>query len=539
MDAIVALCKRRGFVFQSSEIYGGFSGLWDYGPLGVELKRNIKETWWRDMITTHDELDQPEGAPRRFQMVGIESSVIMHPRVWKTSGHYDLFHDEMVDCRETNKRYRYDHVKGRWVTHEGRRLFVTTVGADDLQTALQERALRFFGLKNKYADKLEWDGEIVDLPTVKDHTEVLGPDAKELGSLTEPREFNLMFETHVGAMRNDDNKAFLRPETAQGMFVNFKNVVDSNRVKVPFGIAQQGKSFRNEITPRNFTFRSREFEQMEMEFFCHPEESFKWYTYWRDRRFKWYTDLGIDASKLILRDHEQDELSHYSVGTADVEYAFPFCEEGEFGELEGIAHRGDFDLRSHMEGKLVREGDELVVEKDAEGNPKYPGSGKDLTFFDDETKDRFVPHVIEPAAGADRTVLAFICNAYHEETVTNEKGKEETRVVMKFHPRIAPYKVGVFPLLKNKPELVAKAREVCNLLRPHMSVFYDEGGAIGRRYRRQDEAGTPYGVTIDFDTLGENGDESKDTITLRDRDTMEQTRMPISELLSFLLEKIR
>ena len=528
-----------GLYFNPPKFTGGFSGLWDYGPLGVELKRNIKETWWRDMITTHDELDQPEGAPRRFQMVGIESSVIMHPRVWKTSGHYDLFHDEMVDCRETNKRYRYDHVKGRWVTHEGRRLFVTTVGADDLQAALQERALRFFGLKNKYADKLEWDGEIVDLPTVKDHTEVLGPDAKELGSLTEPREFNLMFETHVGAMRNDDNKAFLRPETAQGMFVNFKNVVDSNRVKVPFGIAQQGKSFRNEITPRNFTFRSREFEQMEMEFFCHPEESFKWYTYWRDRRFKWYTDLGIDASKLILRDHEQDELSHYSVGTADVEYAFPFCEEGEFGELEGIAHRGDFDLRSHMEGKLVREGEELVVEKDAEGNPKYPGSGKDLTFFDDETKDRFVPHVIEPAAGADRTVLAFICNAYHEETITNEKGKEETRVVMKFHPRIAPYKVGVFPLLKNKPELVAKAREVCNLLRPHMAVFYDEGGAIGRRYRRQDEAGTPYGVTIDFDTLGENGDESKDTITLRDRDTMEQTRMPISELLPFLLEKIR
>jgi len=540
MDAIVSLCKRRGFAFQSSEIYGGLKGLWDYGPLGVELKRNIKEAWWRDMITAHDELEQPQGAPSAFQMVGIESSIIMHPRVWKTSGHYDLFHDSMVDCRESKKRYRYDHVKGRWVTYEGNKIFITIAGdEDDLQDALNLRALQYFGLKAKYADKLEWEGEISDLPSVKDHSQVVGPDTKELGTLTEPREFNLMFETYIGAMRDEDNKAFLRPETAQGMFVNFKNIIDSNRVKVPFGIAQQGKSFRNEITPRNFTFRSREFEQMEMEFFCHPDDSFKWYTYWRDRRFKWYTDLGIDASKLILRDHEKDELSHYSVGTADVEYAFPFCEEGEFGELEGVAHRGDFDLRSHMEGKLVREGDELVVEKDEEGNPRYPGSGKDLTFYNDETKERFVPHVIEPAAGADRTVLAFICNAYNEETVTNEKGKEETRIVMKFHPRIAPYKVGVFPLLKNKPELVAKAREVCNLLRPYMAVFYDEGGAIGRRYRRQDEAGTPYGVTIDFDTLGEKDSADKDTVTLRDRDTMEQTRMPISELLAFLLEKIR
>ena len=487
MDAIVSLCKRRGFVFQSSEIYGGLNGLWDYGPLGVELKRNIKDAWWRDMITTHDELDQPEGAPRRFQMVGIESSIIMHPRVWKTSGHYDLFHDQMVDCRTCKARFRADHVAS---------------------------------------------SECPQKPSKC-------PGEHEACELTEPREFNLMFETYIGAMRDEDNKAFLRPETAQGMFVNFKNVADSNRVKVPFGIAQQGKSFRNEITPRNFTFRTREFEQMEMEFFCHPSESREWYTYWRDRRFAWYVNLGIDASKLILRDHEQDELSHYSVGTADVEYAFPFCEEGEFGELEGVAHRGDFDLRSHMEGKLVREGDELVVEQGEDGKPKYPGSGKDLTYFDDETKERFVPHVIEPAAGADRTVLAFICNAYTEETITNEKGKEETRIVMKFHPRIAPYKVGVFPLLKNKPELVAKAREVCNLLRPHMAVFYDEGGAIGRRYRRQDEAGTPYGVTIDFDTLGENDSADKDTVTLRDRDTMEQTRMPISELLSFLLEKIR
>ena len=377
-----------------------------------------------------------------------------------------------------------------------------------------------------------------DLTTVTETDQVLAPDAKELGTLTEPREFNLMFETHIGAMQSDDSKAFLRPETAQGMFVNFRNVVDSSRVKVPFGIAQQGKSFRNEITPRNFTFRTREFEQMEMEFFCHPSESREWYQFWRDRRFKWYVDLGISEERLILRDHEEAELAHYSVGTADVEYAFPFCEEGEYGELEGIAHRGDFDLRSHMEGKLVREGNELVVETDGEGKPKYPGSGKDLTYHDEEAKERFVPHVIEPAAGADRTVLAFICDAFDEEEITNEKGKTETRTVMRFHPRIAPVKVGVFPLLKNKPELVAKAMEVRAMLQPYMTVFYDETGAIGRRYRRQDEVGTPFGVTIDFDTIGENGEENKDTVTLRERDSMEQRRVKIEDLLSLLLKEI-
>ena len=486
MDAIVSLCKRRGFVFQSSEIYGGLRGLWDYGPLGVELKRNIKEVWWRDMITTHDELAQPEGTPSTFQMVGIESSIIMHPRVWKTSGHYDLFADQMVDCRTCKSRFRADHVS---------------------------------------------TSECPQKPSKC-------PGEHEACDLTEPRDFNLMFETYVGALRDEENKAFLRPETAQGMFVNFKNVMDSNRVKIPFGIAQQGKSFRNEITPRNFTFRTREFEQMEMEFFCHPSESREWYQFWRDRRFQWYVDLGINKERLILRDHEQAELAHYSVGTADVEYAFPFCEEGEYGELEGIAHRGDFDLRSHMEGKLVRDGDKLVVEQGEDGKPKYPGSGKDLTYHDEEAKERFVPHVIEPAAGADRTVLAFICDAYDEEEITNEKGKTETRIVMHFHPRIAPVKVGVFPLLKNKPELVAKAMEVRALLQPYMTVFYDETGAIGRRYRRQDEVGTPFGVTIDFDTIGENGDATKDTITLRDRDSMEQRRVKIEDLLGILLKEI-
>jgi glycyl-tRNA synthetase len=267
MEKIVSLCRRRGFVFQSSEIYGGLNGLWDYGPLGIELKRNIKEAWWRDMVTTHNERVQPEGAPRPFQMTGIESSIIMHPRVWKTSGHYDLFHDMMVDCRESKRRYRHDHIKGAWVEHEGQKAFVTCVTDGDAKEEIAKRALQYFKLKAKYADKLTWHGDVTDLTSVSEAEQVLAPDAKELGTLTEPREFNLMFETHIGAMRSDDSKAFLRPETAQGMFVNFRNVVDSSRVKLPFGIAQQGKSFRNEITPRNFTFRTREFEQMEMEFF--------------------------------------------------------------------------------------------------------------------------------------------------------------------------------------------------------------------------------------------------------------------------------
>ena len=293
MEKIVSLCKRRGFVFQSSEIYGGLNGLWDYGPLGIELKRNIKNAWWADMVTSHNERIQPEGAPRSFQMTGIESSIIMHPRVWKTSGHYDLFHDLMVDCRESKRRYRYDHIKGAWVEHGEQKVFVSCITDGDAKEEITRRALQHFKLKAKYADQLTWHSEVADLTTVTETDQVLAPDAKELGTLTEPREFNLMFETHIGAMQSDDSKAFLRPETAQGMFVNFRNVVDSSRVKVPFGIAQQGKSFRNEITPRNFTFRTREFEQMEMEFFCHPSESREWYQFWRDRRFKWYVDLGI------------------------------------------------------------------------------------------------------------------------------------------------------------------------------------------------------------------------------------------------------
>jgi len=470
----------------------------------------------------------------------------MHPQVWKCSGHYDMFHDMMVDCRESKKRYRYDHIKGRWVTgsHRGKEadatdhtetVFVTTVDSENTQEALNESALRYFGLKKKYLEKLVWEGDVFSLPDlpVEKFAEAVGPEATKKGTLTEPREFNLMFKTTIGALGGEDDTAFLRPETAQGIFVNFKNIVDTSRVKVPFGVAQVGKSFRNEITPRNFTFRSREFEQMEIEFFCKPEDSFKWYKYWRDRRHQWYLSLGISKENLILRDHEQDELSHYSVGTADIEYAFPFLEPGEYGELEGIAHRGDFDLRSHTEGKLVRQDDELVVELNEHGQPKYRGSGKDLSYFDDETRERFVPHVIEPSAGADRGTLAFICEAYYEDEQPDEKGEMQARTVMKFHPRLAPIKAAVFPLVKKdgQPE---KAQEIYGALKAAgLSCQYDQQGAIGRRYRRQDEIGTPFCLTIDHETANDH------CVTLRDRDTLAQERIPVGEVVEIIQERLK
>jgi len=519
MEKLVSLCKRRGFLFQSSEIYGGLNGFWDYGPLGVELKRNVKESWWRTMVTAHDESLVPPDAPQAYEMTGLDCTIIMHPQVWKCSGHYDLFHDFMVDCRESKRRYRHDQVNGRWVEAKGQRIFVaTSLGGDEGTAEVEARALKFFKLRAKDADRLEWDGPLVNLTTVADFGNVLGPEAKELGTLTEPREFNLMFKTYVGALSGEESAAFLRPETAQGIFVNFKNVCDSTRVKIPFGIAQIGKSFRNEITPRNFTFRSREFEQMEIEFFCHPGESHAWYKYWRDRRFQWYLDLGLAGERLRLRDHSADELSHYSTGTADIEYAFPFLPSGEFGELEGIAHRGDFDLRSHMEGKLDPKSNPLEVELGPDGRPLHRGSGKDLSYFDDVSRERFVPHVIEPSAGADRATLAFLCEAYCEDTVPDDKGKPRTRVVMKFHPRLAPIKAAVFPLVK-KDGMPEVAQEIYRALKPHFNVFYDEKSAVGRRYARQDEIGTPYCITVDGQTLDDG------TVTFRDRDTLEQWRV--------------
>jgi len=481
MEKIVSLCKRKGFIFQNSEIYGGQNGFWDYGPLGTELKRNVRQAWYQDMVTRHNELVTPPGAPQTFSMVGVETSLIMHPQVWKCSGHYDLFHDMMVDCRTCKARFRADHIS---------------------------------------------TSQCPQKPSKH-------PGEHDACALTDPREFNLMFKTIVGALSGEEGTAFLRPETAQGMFVNFKNVVDSSRVKIPFGIAQIGKSFRNEITPRNFTFRSREFEQMEMEFFCHPSQSREWYTYWRDRRYAWYTDLGISSDNLILRDHTPEELAHYSVGTADVEYAFPFLEPGEYGELEGVAHRGDFDLRSHMEGKLAKDGDQLVVESNDEGKPMYRGSGKDLTYFDDQTRERFLPHVIEPAAGADRATLAFICEAYSEDEQPNDKGKMQSRVYLRLHPRLAPIKVAVLPLIKKDGMPEAAAGIYQAMKEAGIACVYDQQAAIGRRYRRQDEIGTPFCITVDGDTASDN------CATLRDRDSLEQVRIPVAELVDDVRRRLQ
>jgi glycyl-tRNA synthetase len=533
MDKLVSLCKRRGFLFQSSEIYGGLNGFWDYGPMGVELKRNVKEAWWHDMVTAHDDLDAPSGAPSPYQMVGLDCSIIMHPQVWKCSGHYDLFHDFMIDCRESKKRYRDDQLNGRWVEAKGQRVFIAVeADGEEALRLTEQRALKFFNLRAKQADELHWDGPPVPLTTLKDFSQVLGPDAKEVGTLTPPREFNLMFKTYVGALSGEEGAAFLRPETAQGIFVNFKNVLDSTRVKIPFGVAQMGKSFRNEITPKQFTFRSREFEQMEIEFFCHPKTSPQWYEYWRNRRYQWYVDLGLAGERLRLREHEPAERSHYSCGTADIEYAFPFLPPGKFGELEGIAHRGDFDLRSHMDGKLVRQGDSLVVETGPDGKPRHKGSGKDLSYFDDQTREKFVPHVIEPSAGADRATLAFLCEAYHEDTVPDEHGKPSERVVMKLHPRLAPIKAAIFPLVKKDgmPEI---AQKLYRELKPQFPVFYDESGAVGRRYRRQDEIGTPWCITIDGQTLQDQ------TVTVRDRDSLKQWRVPLAGVADELRQRLR
>ncbi len=481
VEKVVSLCKRRGFIFPSSEIYGGLGGFWDYGPLGVELKRNLKDAWWRDMVTGHDDTTAPAGLPSPYAMVGLDTTIIMHPQVWKASGHYDLFHDLLVDCRAEGCKARFR--------------------ADQLASSR--------------------------CPLKPSKT----PGEHDACDLTEPREFNLMFKTYIGALVDPESESYLRPETAQGIFVNFKNVLATARVRLPFGIAQIGKSFRNEITPRYFTFRSREFEQMEIEFFCRPEESDAWYTFWRDRRFAWYVALGLDSDRLRLRDHGSDELSHYSCGTADIEYAFPFLPRGEFGELEGIAHRGDFDLRSHMEGKLIRDDQGLAVELDDRGRPRHSGSGKDLSYFDEETQERFIPHVIEPSAGADRAALAFLCEAYTEDNIPDEKGVPQPRVVLRLHPRLAPVKAAVLPLIR-KEGLPEAAQELYRQLKAQWNVAYDEKGSIGRRYRRQDESGTPLCVTVDRETLAAG------TVTVRDRDSTTQIRVSTKELTSYLAERL-
>src|SRR2546421_12347036 len=439
MEKIVSLCKRRGFIFQSSEIYGGLNGVWDYGPLGTELKNNLKQYWWRVMVRDRDDV------------VGLDGAILTHPAVLKASGHVDTFTDPMVDCRTCKARLRAD--------------------------------------------------QLAEKNGVKQCPNCGGKD------LTEARPLNLMFQTQMGASADESSIAYLRPDTAQSIFVQFKNILEISRKKLPFGIAQIGKAFRNEINPRNFTFRSREFEQMELEYFCRPEQGMELLEYWKEERLKFYEAIGISRQKLNVLTVPDEERAFYSKGTYDIEYEFPFGRQ----ELEGVAYRTDYDLSQHQRA-----------------------SGKSLEYFDEETKQRFIPHVVEPSAGVDRTVLALICESFSEDQAPDEKGEMETRLVLRFHPRVAPVKCAVFPLLKNKEQLVEKAKEIVDLLRPHMNVFYDESGAIGRRYRRQDEIGTPFGVTIDFETLGEKDASLQDTVTLRDRDSMKQERVPIKELVSVL-----
>ncbi|HEY2632279.1 MAG TPA: glycine--tRNA ligase [Solirubrobacteraceae bacterium] len=440
MEKIVALCKRRGFIFPSSEIYGGVGSTYDFGHYGVLLKGNVKNEWWRSMLQEREDI------------VALDSAILQHPRVWEASGHLAGFTDPLVDCKTCGQRFRADHL-------------------GDLSCGRKPS---------------KHPGETDDC------------------DLTQARDFNLMFETTIGPVKESGSTAYLRPETAQGIFINFKNVLQFSRKKPPFGIAQIGKSFRNEITPGNFIFRTREFEQMEMEFFVPPTDSQKWFEHWLEERMRWYVELGIRPDHLHLRAHDPDELSHYSSGTSDVEYLFPIG----WSELEGIANRGDFDLKQHAEF-----------------------SGEKLEYFDPETKERYIPHVIEPAAGADRATLAFLVDAYDEEIVgspegetsTGKGGQPETRTVLRLHPRLAPVKVAVMPLVKKdgQPEL---AREIYKDLRRGMQVEYDEGGSIGKRYRRQDEIGTPWGVTIDHQSL-EDG-----TVTLRDRDSLAQDRLKIDDL---------
>ncbi|HXG50533.1 MAG TPA: glycine--tRNA ligase [candidate division Zixibacteria bacterium] len=456
MEKIVSLCKRRGFVFQSSEIYGGTGSCWDYGPLGVEFKNNVKRVWWRDCVQL------------RSDMVGLDSSILMHPRVWKASGHLDHFSDPMVDCRACKKRFRADHLDEEgWVHYcpETKGNKFTVPGGEPCRHCGARRTLC---------------------------------PACGKGELTEPRQFNLMFKTFMGPVEDEASVTYLRPETAQGIFVNFENVLQAMRLKLPFGVAQIGKAFRNEITPGNFTFRTREFEQMEIEFFVLPGTDEAWHQHWIDERFAWYPRYGIRRENLRLREHAPDELAHYAKRTADIEYLFPMG----WSELEGIANRTDFDLRQHA-----------------------LHSGRALEYFDEETKRKIVPYVIEPSAGADRAALAFLIDAYREEEVKGEK-----RVVLGFHPELAPIKVAVLPLLKKNNRIVETARKLAADLRRRWHAVYDDTASIGRLYRRQDEVGTPFCVTVDVQTVGDERSPADDRVTVRERDSMQQVRVPIGSL---------
>jgi glycyl-tRNA synthetase len=665
MEKIVSLCKRRGFIFQSSEIYGGINGFWDYGPLGAELKRNVKDAWWTTMTRLRDDV------------VGLDATIIMHPQIWKASGHVDTFSDPMCDCLLTKKRFRADQIEPQTGTvyhysgsreaifdafmAEGRRLGEGTGTIERLKQlhALQIQKLEMLkteavgqdfrefvenqidtavlnekldaDVAEKYMSLLpnasaSWksdDGFSVLLPPGKPpekarataaeyyksrgivYPELLGEKIEQVtattafnpengAQLTPPRPFNLMFRTFIGASEPAES-AYLRPETAQAIFAQFKNVHETSRQRIPFGIAQVGKAFRNEVTPRNFTFRSREFEQMELEFFIRPDEAVEaitgsvaavpdtghpgepqpnwgwqaWHRYWVEERVCFYEGIGLARDTLGFHVQTPEELAHYARATVDILYKFPFSKKDEAGqvagdELEGIAARSDFDLSQHerFSGKPMGVFDEdlrtawakLTPEKQQElhgcyylarlkyltksGVAEEKAAAEAKEDADGLAKGQYIPHVIEPSAGADRLILALICNAYDEVTETDAKGNSETRVILRFHPRVAPIKVAVLPLLKNKPALVAKAREVFQSLRGQMNAFYDDGGSIGRRYARQDEVGTPFCVTVDFDTLGEQP-ALLDTVTVRHRDGGRQERLPIVELPAWLLARVR
>ncbi len=584
MEKIVSLCKRRGVVFQSSEIYGGFNGFWDYGPLGSELKRNVKELWWKSMTRLRDDI------------VGLDATIIMHPEIWRASGHVETFADMMRECSVSNKRIRTDHVEpesgtifrftgaessaASWKTE---RAIVLLQKKGEHPDSIRKRARQYYAAGNSalQADAITLLGEKTE-PV--ENTTDFHPETG--GLLGESRPFNLMLKTYVGPTATENDIAYLRPETAQAIFAQFTNVVATVRQKVPFGICQIGKAFRNEVTPRNFTFRSREFEQMELEFFIKPDEAIEavsgevatvpatghpgepqpnwgwqaWHKYWVEERMAWYESIGLPRTALEEYWQKSDELAHYARACVDILVQFPFGKQ----ELEGIAARSDFDLSQHQRvsgkaqtvfddelraalTKLAPEKQQALRSSYREARLKYllkmDVPQDRATKLADEEADRFlkgyyVPHVIEPSAGVDRLLLALVCIAFDEEEVPDTKGNMEVREVLRFSPRIAPIKVGVFPLLKNKPELVKKALEVRDMLRGHMSVFYDEKDAIGRRYRRQDEAGTPFCVTVDFDTLGERGIELTDTVTLRHRDSMQQERVKISDLLGILLPQV-
>ena len=484
LDDIVSLCKRRGFIFQSSEIYGGLASCYDYGPLGVELKNNVRKCWWKSVVQMRDDV------------VGLDSSILMHPLVWKSSGHADKFADLIAECKKCNTRTRVDHLK------------------EEANQSAEE-----------HTEHIVIDAAAA---SARDLSNKICPKCGTVGQFTEPMPFKLMFETQMGANVDDSMTLFLRPETAQGIFANFRNILDTTRIKIPFGIAQIGKSFRNEVTTKAFIFRTREFEQAELEFFCEQGTDEDWFERWKEARFNWYLDLGLKKENLRFREHDANELAHYAKACVDVEYRFPFG-SGDWQELEGIANRTDYDLRQHQRGMRTlnrwfendRDLTNIELADEAEDYQSGP-----LSYFDDEKKQRYIPYVIEPSAGVDRSALAFLVDAYDEEKV-----RGETRNLLRFHPDLAPMKVGVFPLVKRDgmPEV---ARNIYNDLKKYYNCLYDEKGAIGRRYRRQDEAGTPFCVTVDGKTAEDT------TVTVRDRDSMEQIRISTDKLLDYFREKL-